>query len=115
MLIAGMGLFGLTALTVSRRTKEIGIRKILGASIPAVLAVLSREFVVLILCANAAAWPLAYWATSEWLQSFAFRTAIAPWIFPLAGAVVLFFGLTVVFSQAVRVCLQDPVSGLRYE
>ena len=115
MLIAGMGLFGLTALTVSRRTKEIGIRKVLGANIPAVLAIISSEFVVLILCANVAAWPLAYWAASKWLQSFAYRTAIAPWIFPLAGAIVLCFGLIVVCSQAVRACLQDPVSALRYE
>jgi len=115
MLIAGMGLFGLTALTVSRRTKEIGIRKVMGANIPTILAIISREFVVLILCANVAAWPLAYWATSKWLQSFAYRTAIAPWIFPLAGVIVLCFGLIVVCSQAVRACLQDPVSALRYE
>jgi len=115
MLIAAMGLFGLTALTVSRRTKEIGIRKVLGANIPVILAIISREFVVLILCANVAAWPLAYWAASKWLQSFAYRTAIAPWIFPLAGAIVLCFGLIVVCSQAVRACLQDPVNALRYE
>jgi putative ABC transport system permease protein len=115
MLIAGLGLFGLTALTVSRRTKEIGIRKVLGATVPAVLAIISREFVVLILCANAAAWPLAYWADSKWLQSFAYRTAIALWIFPLAGTIVLCFGLIIVYSQAVRACLQDPVNALRYE
>jgi putative ABC transport system permease protein len=115
MLIAGMGLFGLTALTVSRRTKEIGIRKVLGANILAVLAIISHEFVVLILCANVAAWPLAYWAASKWLQSFAYRSAIALWIFPLAGTIVLCFGLITVCSQAMRACLQDPVNALRYE
>jgi putative ABC transport system permease protein len=115
MLIAGMGLFGLTALTVSRRTKEIGIRKVLGANLPAVLAIISREFVILIVCANAAAWPLAYWAASKWLQSFAYRTSISPWIFPLAGAAVLCFGLVIVCTQAMRTCLQDPVNALRYE
>ena len=115
MLIAGMGLFGLTALSVSSRTKEIGIRKVLGASIPAVMTIISREFVILILCANAAAWPLAYLAASEWLQSFAYRTTISLWIFPLAGAIVLCFGLMVICSQAVRACLKDPVNALRYE
>jgi putative ABC transport system permease protein len=115
MLIAGMGLFGLTALTASRKTKEIGIRKVLGASTPSVLGIISREFVVLILFANAAAWPLAYWTASKWLQSFAYRTAISPWIFPLAGAIVLFFGSIIVCAQAMRTCLQDPVNALRYE
>ena len=115
LLIAGMGLFGLTALTASRRTKEIGIRKVLGANVPAVLALISREFVILILCANAAAWPLAYWAASRWLQSFAYRTAISLWIFLLAGVIVLCFGLITVCAQALRTCLQDPVDALRYE
>lgn len=115
ILIAGLGLFGLTALAVSRRTKEIGIRKVLGASIPSVLAVISREFVVLILCANVVAWPLVYWAASKWLESFAYRTAIALWIFPLAGAIILCFGLIIVCAQALRICLQDSVIALRYQ
>jgi len=115
LLIAGMGLFGLTALTVSRRTKEIGIRKVLGANVPSVLTLISREFVILAICANAAAWPLAYWAASRWLQSFAYRTTIAPWIFLLAGAIVLGFGLIIVCAQAMRACLKDPVNPLRYE
>jgi putative ABC transport system permease protein len=115
LLIAGMGLFGLTALTVSRRTKEIGIRKVLGANVSAILGIISRDFVVLILWANVAAWPLAYWAASRWLQSFAYRTAITLWIFPLAGAIVLCFGLITVCAQAIRACLQDSVNALRYE
>jgi putative ABC transport system permease protein len=69
----------------------------------------------LILWANVAAWPLAYWAASRWLQSFAYRTAITLWIFPLAGAIVLCFGLITVCAQAIRACLQDPVNALRYE
>lgn len=115
ILIAGMGLFGLTSLTVSRRSKEIGIRKVLGADIPAVLSLISREFVYLIILANAAAWPLAYFAASKWLQNFAYRAETALWVFPLSGAIVLFLGLATVCIQALRAALKDPVSALRYE
>jgi putative ABC transport system permease protein len=110
-----MGLFGLTALTVSRRTKEIGIRKVLGADIGAILSIISREFVFLIILSNAAAWPLAYFAASKWLQNFAYRAGTAFWIYPLAGAIVLFLGLTTVCIQALRAALKDPVNALRYE
>ena len=115
MLIAGMGLFGLTSLTVSRRTKEIGIRRVLGADIPAVLKLISWDFVGLFLLANAVAWPLIYWAASRWLQSFAYRTSISLWIFPLAGAIVLFLGLMIICSHALRSALMDPVIAIRYE
>lgn len=115
ILIALMGLFGLTALTVSRRTKEIGIRKVLGADISSILSLISREFVYLILLANTVAWPLIYFAAVKWLQSFAYRSGIAFWIFPLAGAIVLFLGLATVCVQAVRAALKDPVNALRYE
>jgi putative ABC transport system permease protein len=115
VMIAVMGLFGLTALTVSRRTKEIGIRKVLGADISSILSLISREFIYLILLANAAAWPLAYFAAVKWLQSFAYRSSIAFWIFLLAGLIVLFLGLMTVCAQAVRAALKEPVSALRYE
>ncbi|MBN1273049.1 MAG: ABC transporter permease [Candidatus Aminicenantes bacterium] len=115
VLIAGMGLFGLTALTISRRTKEIGIRRVLGANIPAVLSLISRDLIVLILIANAAAWPMIYWAASNWLQSFAYRTPLALWIFPLAGAMVLCFGMIIVCVQVMRSCLQNPANSLRNE
>jgi putative ABC transport system permease protein len=110
-----MGLFGLTALTVSRRTKEIGIRRVLGADIPAVLKLISWDFVVLFLLANAAAWPLIYWAASKWLQSFAYRTSISLWMFPLAGAIVFILGLVTICSHVLRSALKDPVIALRYE
>ncbi len=113
--IAVMGLFGLTALTVSRRTKEIGIRKVLGADISSILSLISREFVYLILLANTAAWPLIYFAAAKWLQSFAYRASVAFWIFPLAGLIVLFLGLITVCVQAMRAVLKDPVNALRYE
>jgi putative ABC transport system permease protein len=102
-------------LTVSRRTKEIGIRRVLGANIPSVLKLISRDFVGLFLLANAAAWPLIYWAAHKWLQSFAYRTAISLWIFPLAGAIVLLLGLVIICSHALRSTLKDPVTSLRYE
>jgi hypothetical protein len=115
VLISAMGLFGLTALTVSRRTKEIGVRKVLGADISSILSLISREYVYLMLIANAAAWPLAYFAAARWLQSYAYRSDIAFWIFPLAGLIVLFLGLLTVCAQASRAALQNPVTALRYE
>lgn len=115
LLIAGMGLFGLTALTVSRRTKEIGIRRVLGANILAVLKLISWDFVSLFLLANAAAWPLIYWAAYNWLQSFAYRTSISLWIFLLAGAIVFILGLVTVCAHALRAAFKDPVGALRYE
>ena len=115
LLIAGMGLFGLTSLTVSRRTREIGIRRVLGADIPAVLKLISWDFVGLFLLANAAAWPLIYWAASRWLQSFAYRTSISLWIFPLAGSIVFLLGLVTVCTHAFRSALKDPVIAIRYE
>lgn len=115
ILIAAMGLFGLTSLTVSRRTKEIGIRKVLGADISSILSLLSREFVYLILLANMAAWPLIYFAAAKWLQSFAYQSSIAFWIFPLAGLIILYLDLMMVCIQAVRAALKNPVNTLRYE
>lgn len=113
--IACLGLFGLTALSTEQRTKEIGIRKILGAEVSDIIHLLSRNFWILVGLANAAAWPAAYYAGNFWLQGFAYRTGFSWWMFGLAGiSVLLLTGLTIGW-HAVRAGKIDPVKSLRYE
>jgi putative ABC transport system permease protein len=113
--IACLGLFGLSSYTAEQRTKEIGIRKALGSSIAGVVFLLSKEFTRWVLVANVIAWPVAYYAMSRWLQSFAYRTSIGLWIFLLAAAVAFVVALLTVSYQAVRAALANPVESLRYE
>lgn len=113
--IACLGLFGLAAFMVERRTKEIGIRKVLGASIPRVALMLSKEFALWVVIANILAWPLAYYVMNAWLQDFAYRTAFPLWAFPLVGVLTLAVALVTVSYQSVRVARSNPVESLRYE
>ena len=113
--IACMGLFGLATLTVVRRTKEIGIRKVLGASISSVVRLLSKEFLFLIIIAAMIAFPLGWWAMNKWLQDFAYRVHIEWWVFPLAGIVALLIALLTVSFQAIKAALANPVKSLRTE
>jgi putative ABC transport system permease protein len=113
--IACLGLFGLAAFTAERRTKEIGVRKVLGATVANVFTLLSRDFVKLVLLANLIAWPLAWYAMHRWLQSFAFRVEIQWWVFALAGGIALFIALLTVSTQAIKASLANPVEALRYE
>ena len=113
--IACLGLFGLAAFTAEQRTKEIGVRKVLGASTTGIIFLLSREFTRWVLVANVIAWPLAYFAMSRWLQNFAYRTSIGPWIFLLAAGMALLVALLTVSYQAVKAALANPVESLRYE
>ena len=113
--IACLGAFGLTALAVTRRTKEIGIRKILGASITNVVSLLSREFVLLVGIANVLAWPVAYWAMSKWLSDFAYRIELGIGAFVLGGVLTLLVVIGTVSLQAVRAAKMNPVEALRYE
>ena len=115
VLIACLGLFGLTALTVASRTKEIGIRKVLGASIAGVTLLLSKDFARLILVAVAVATPAAYLAMRSWLGGFAYRVELGAGLFALAGLLALAVALLTVSYQAVRAALADPVESLRYE
>jgi putative ABC transport system permease protein len=115
IVIACVGLFGLSALTVAKRTKEIGVRKVLGASVAGIVGLLSREFVKLILVANLIAWPLAYIAMNSWLQDFAYRVDVGWWVFVLAGGLVLLIALLTVSYQAAKAALANPVEALRYE
>ncbi|MYD63784.1 MAG: FtsX-like permease family protein, partial [Gemmatimonadetes bacterium] len=113
--IACLGAFGLTALAVTRRTKEIGIRKILGTSVTNVVRLLSREFVLLVGIANVLAWPVAYWAMSKWLSDFAYRIELGIGAFALGGVLTLLVVIGTVSLQAVKAAKMNPVEALRYE
>ncbi len=113
--IACLGAFGLTALAVARRTKEIGIRKALGATVPNILSLLSREFLVLVAVASVIAWPVAYYAMERWLQDFAYRIELGVGTFVLGGVLMLAIVLLAVGSQAMRAARANPVDALRYE
>ncbi len=115
ILIACLGLFGLASLTITRRTKEICIRKVLGSSEAGVIRILCKDFAKLVLIANIIAWPVAYYAMYSWLEGFAFRTSIGLWIFFLAAALAFVIALATVSFQAVKAALINPVDGLRYE
>jgi len=115
ILVAGLGLFGLAAFTTEQRTKEIGIRKVLGASAAGIVALLSKEFVKLVLLANLIAWPIAYFVMNDWLQDFAYRIQIGWWVFALAGGLALVIALLTVSAQAIKAALANPVEALRYE
>lgn len=115
ILIACMGLFGLATLSVSRRRKEIGIRKVLGATVTGVAALVTKEFAALVAIAAVIAWPLAYLGMREWLEAFAYRTSIPWWIFIAAGLAALTIALVTVSYQAYRAAVTDPARSLRCE
>ena len=115
IIIACLGLLGLAAFTVERRTKEVGVRKVLGASVADIVALLSKDFVKLVVIANFIAWPVAYLVMNNWLQDFAYRVDLAWWIFALAGGLALFIALLTVSTQAIKAALANPVEVLRYE
>ena len=115
LFIACLGLFGLASYMALRRTKEIGIRKVLGASAGSVTILLTREFAVLVVIAFLVAAPPAYFGMSRWLESFAYRIDIGPGVFLWSGGTVLLVALLTVSYQAVRAALSDPVKSLRYE
>ena len=115
LLIAGLGLFSLVALAVAGRTKEIGVRKVLGASTSSVILILGREYAALVVIANAVAWPIAYYTMSRWLEGFVYRVRFDAWIFLLGGALVLLTAAATVGWQAFRAARANPVEALRYE
>ncbi|HMB89889.1 MAG TPA: ABC transporter permease [Rhodothermales bacterium] len=113
--IACLGLFGLAAFTAEQRTKEIGIRKVLGATVTNLVALLSKDFLKLVVVAFVIAAPVAYLAMQRWLADFAYRIEISPTIFLMAGLTALLIALLTVSYQAIRAALADPVQSLRYE
>ncbi len=113
--IACMGLFGLATLVVTRRTKEIGIRKVLGADVRGLVALLSKDFAILVMVASVIAFPLAWWALNKWLQDFAYRISIEWWVFIVAAVAALVIALLTVSFQAIKAALANPVKSLRTE
>jgi hypothetical protein len=113
--IAGLGLFGLASFVTEQRVKEIGIRKVLGASVSNIVALLIKEFTKWVLAANLIAWPLAYLAMNYWLQNFAYRAALTPWPFLLAACLAFAIALATVIYQTVKAAMANPVDSLRYE
>jgi putative ABC transport system permease protein len=115
ILIACLGLFGLVTYAAEQRTKEIGIRKVLGAGVSGIVGLLSRDFTMLVGIAALIAFPVAWWAMYKWLETFAYRTEISWWIFLVAGAVALAIALLTVSIQTIRAALANPVKSLRSE
>ena len=113
--ISCMGLFGLAAFTANQRTREISIRKVLGAGVPHLMSLLSREFIILVGLSTIIAAPLAAWGMYRWLQSFAYRTSMPWWIFVLAGIAATVIALFTVSFQAFRAATANPVKSLRSE
>lgn len=115
ILIACLGLFGLATYTVESRTKEIGVRKVLGASIANITQLLSKDFLKLVLVSIIIASPIAWYVMHQWLQDFAYRIDISWWVFALAGAAALFVALATVSFQAVKAAIANPIKSLRTE
>jgi putative ABC transport system permease protein len=115
ILIATLGLFGLASFTTSQRTKEIGIRKVMGASAPRIAFLLSKQFIKWVLIANLIAWPVAYYAMGKWLQNFAYRIEVHIWVFVVSAAAALMIALLTVSYQTVKAACVNPVNSLRYE
>ena len=115
ILIACLGLFGLASYTAEQRTKEIGIRKVLGASVSGIALLLSKEFTKWVVVANIVAWPIAYFLMNRWLQNFAYRIDLSIWIFIFSGMIAILIAIITVSSQSMKAATSNPVDSLRYE
>ena len=115
IIIACFGLLGLSAYNVLQRTKEIGIRKVLGASVQSLLVLLSKEFLLLVMISLVVAIPLSWWVMNNWLQDFAYRIHINGWVFALAGILAIVIALVTVSIQALKAAISNPVKSLRTE
>jgi putative ABC transport system permease protein len=113
--ISCLGLFGLASFMALRRTKEMGIRKVLGARISSVVVLLIKDFSKWIIMANLMAWPLSYFILNRWLQEFPYRIDIKLWLFLGTGLVTFLIAIMTVGYQSLRVALANPVDSLRYE
>ena len=113
--IACLGLFGMASFAAEQRTKEIGIRKVLGASVPGVVVLLSKDFLKLIVVANVIAWPLAYFGMNKWMQNFAYKSGIGIWVFFITGILAVGIALATVSYQSIKAALLNPVDAIKYE
>jgi putative ABC transport system permease protein len=110
-----LGLFGLVSFTIVQRTKEIGIRKVLGASVTSITTLLSKDFLKLVLIALIIASPIAYYFMNRWLQDFAYKIEISWWIFALTGVLTILIASLTVGYQAINAALMNPVKSLKTE
>ncbi|MCK5303247.1 MAG: hypothetical protein KAJ96_08910, partial [Candidatus Thorarchaeota archaeon] len=115
LFIACLGLLGLASFTAESRTKEIGIRKVLGASVGGIVLMLSKQFTKWVVLANFIAWPVAYYFMDRWLKNFAYRIDIGAWTFVLSGVLVLLIAIMTVSYQSIKAAVANPVDSLRYE
>jgi putative ABC transport system permease protein len=115
IVLACLGLFGLSWYSAQQRIKEIGVRKVLGASIASIILLLSGGFIRMALIAMLIAFPLAWWTMSKWLQDFSYRTSIGWGIYLISGGLVLILAMLTVASQALRAARANPVQNLRTE
>ena len=113
--LACLGLFGLTAYIAERRTKEIGIRKVLGASAAKIVQLLSGEFFLLVAIANILAWPIAYFGLSLWLRNYSYRISVTLYDMLIAGLLALVIAIPTVSFQSIKAALSNPVDALRFE
>ena len=113
--IGCLGLSGLAAFMAEKRTKEIGVRKVLGASISGLVFLLTKEFTKWVLVANFIAWPIAFVVMNKWLQNFTYRITIGWHTFLMAGMIALIIAVTTVSFQSIRAALSNPVESLKYE
>jgi putative ABC transport system permease protein len=113
--IACLGLFGLSAFAITQRIKEIGIRKVIGASVPNIVTLLSKHFLKLVAIATVIAFPVAWYAMNSWLQDFAYRSTIPWWIFAGAGIIAVTIALFTISFQAIKAATANPVKSLRSE
>jgi putative ABC transport system permease protein len=113
--ISCIGLFGLSVLSAEKRTKEVGIRKVLGASVNSIVTILSKDFLKLVMLAMIIAIPVAWIVAGKWLEHYPYRIALSWWMFAAAGILVIFIALATVSFQAIKAALSNPVKSLRTE
>ena len=115
IIIACLGLFGLASFTAEQRTKEIGIRKVLGASEVNLTLLICKEFVMLVFISNIIAWPLAYYSSVSWLNDFAYRIDFEIFPFVFSGSLTLVLSILTILYQTIKAAFANPVDALRYE
>jgi putative ABC transport system permease protein len=115
ILISCLGLFGLASFSAEQRSKEIGIRKVLGASISGIVRLLSKDFLKLIIVSFIIATPIAWWAMNTWLRGFSYRVPISWWMFAIAGLIAVFIAMITVSSQAIKAAIVNPTKSLKTE
>jgi putative ABC transport system permease protein len=113
--IAALGLFGLASIVIEHRTKEMGIRKVLGASISSLILLLSRDFLKLIILANVFAWPAAFYFINKWLHNFAYRVNLSIWLFLVSAFITLIIALLSIIFQSLKASNANPADTLKYE